>query len=567
MNRFFLRLSLSVLILSFPPAVFAAAVQKDSVSADDYFIEGVRLYCAGEDKEAAEMFSRCLELEPDNDAALYYTAMLSLSADSSVEASAYLDKAISLSPENQWYRLMLARLYAGTGDIGPAVSIYDSLIAGNPGKSDYYYELIELYVKNSELDKALETLDQVELLKGATELTGNARYEILGMQGRYDEAKDVLKKMDEDFPSSRTAMILGDLYKAKYDDSTALHYYNRSIELNPDFTPAYFGMAEIYRIRRDFYNFFKYLNKFLCDPMMDPQLKTNYIEEIIFASGLVPVFRPQVDTLVENTMAANPADTSVLTMAGLYFIAVDSVDKGMEILRVNIEHNPDAKSPRAAYMGQLYGRQKWDELAAAAEETIEKFPQDFMLREFLAIAYWRQDKAKEAVEVYNDILRLIPSGHPMLINCYAAMGDLYYETGNRRKAYSCYEKGLRIDDSFCPILNNYAYFLSEEGRNLKKALEMSRKTIISEPENATYLDTYGWLLYLTGDYEEARDYLKKAMIYGGKESAVILDHYAEALFALKDYNLAFLYWSNAQKLDPDSGLSEKIALRRKQCGR
>lgn len=90
--------------------------------------------------------------------------------------------------------------------------------------------------------------------------------------------------------------------------------------------------------------------------------------------------------------------------------------------------------------------------------------------------------------------------------------------------------------------------------------------MLNEPENSTYLDTYGWLLYLTGDYEQAKKYLKEAMVYGGKESAVILDHYAEALFALKEYNLAFLYWGNADRIDPEMGIDRKIAERRKEAG-
>ena len=50
-------------------------------------------------------------------------------------------------------------------------------------------------------------------------------------------------------------------------------------------------------------------------------------------------------------------------------------------------------------------------------------------------------------------------------------------------------------------------------RNRKKGIEMSRKTVLSEPENATYLDTYGWLLFLTGECEQAKKYLKEALVY------------------------------------------------------
>ena len=251
-------------------------------------------------------------------------------------------------------------------------------------------------------------------------------------------------------------------------------------------------------------------------------------------------------------------------MAGMYFIAIDSTDKGMDILYRNMELHPNVESVRMAYMGQLYYMQEWDTLITVAEETLRIFPEHFTLRELIAIAYWQKGDIKAAIDSYRQILKAAPDDHPILINCYGSLGDMYYELGNRSKSYSCYEKGLRINDNYSPILNNYAYYLSEEGRHLKKALEMSRKTVLNEPENPTYLDTYGWLLYLTGDYQEARKYLEKAKIYGGDESAVILDHYAETLFALKEYNLAFLYWGNADRLDPDMGLSVKIKERREQ---
>lgn len=300
---------------------------------------------------------------------------------------------------------------------------------------------------------------------------------------------------------------------------------------------------------------------------MNPEMKSSYFQEIVFPSGMVQVFKPQVDTMILCTLHAHPEDTTVLSLAGTYYIAVDSVDRGLELLRRNVELHPDVKSVHSALLGQLYYLEDWEQLIAAARQTTEKFPDDFTLREVLAIACWQHGDIEEAIKVYLQILRDIPGDHPMLINCYGSLGDLYHELGNRRQSYACYEKGLKIDDNYSPILNNYAYYLSEERRNLKKALEMSRKTILNEPENATYLDTYGWLLYLTGDYEQARKYLKDAMVYGGKENAEVLDHYAEALFALKEYNLAFLYWGNADKIDPSLGLSEKIARRRAEVGK
>ena len=95
------------------------------------------------------------------------------------------------------------------------------------------------------------------------------------------------------------------------------------------------------------------------------------------------------------------------------------------------------------------------------------------------------------------------------------------------------------------MLNNDAYYLCIKRKNLKKAWQMSKKAVEAEPDNATYLDTFGWILYNMGKPEEALTHFKRAMIYGGMESPVILDHYAEVLFALKEYDRAMVYWNKA----------------------
>ena len=125
---------------------------------------------------------------------------------------------------------------------------------------------------------------------------------------------------------------------------------------------------------------------------------------------------------------------------------------------------------------------------------------------------------------------------------------------------------LKINPGHVYVLNNYAYYLCLDGKNLKKAFEMSRRTIEAEPDNPTYLDTYGWILFLMGRADEAKPHFKHAMLYGGKESVVILDHYAEVLFALGEYERAMVYWNQALRKNngevPD--LEEKIDRRKLQ---
>ena len=152
-----------------------------------------------------------------------------------------------------------------------------------------------------------------------------------------------------------------------------------------------------------------------------------------------------------------------------------------------------------------------------------------------------QDQHEKVIDECNILMELQPSDPEQIVTNLSIIGDTYHAMGDWRKAYKTYEKALKIDPRNCPVLNNYAYYLSMQHRRLCKAQKMSRITIEEQPDNATYLDTYGWILFLRGKAAEAKPHFKHAMIYGGKDSAVILMHYAEVLKALGEDELSTYY--------------------------
>ena len=159
---------------SIAPALAATVHEKDSTGSGDYFIEGVREYCAGDYRTAGDLLALSLEEDPENDAACYYLALIMLSDNDTDKALAFLERASSLDPSNQWYRLTAARIFTGIGENGQAAEILQELIDTDPGKSEYYYELTDILVRNNDLDKALETLGKIEQLRGVT-LTSRLR--------------------------------------------------------------------------------------------------------------------------------------------------------------------------------------------------------------------------------------------------------------------------------------------------------------------------------------------------------------------------------------------------------
>ena len=115
-----------------------------------------------------------------------------------------------------------------------------------------------------------------------------------------------------------------------------------------------------------------------------------------------------------------------------------------------------------------------------------------------------------------------------------------------------YADALHYDQNNVPVLNNYAYYLSLTGRGLDKALAMSELAISLEKSNATYIDTYAWILHLMGRSEEAKRVMLRALSLDGQRDPDILAHYGDILWALGEKFMAETYWQKAVERGYDS---------------
>ena len=106
------------------------------------------------------------------------------------------------------------------------------------------------------------------------------------------------------------------------------------------------------------------------------------------------------------------------------------------------------------------------------------------------------------------------------------MGDILHQKGLAEAAFAAYDSCLVWKGDNISCLNNYAYYLSERGERLTQAEEMSYKTIKAEPKNATYLDTYAWILFMEGRYSEAKIYIDQALqnLEESENNDVIKEH-------------------------------------------
>ncbi len=555
-----------VLIFTLFSFALSAQQQRSEAVQENAIISAVQLLNDGKVDEAKSLLEDLLSENPYNDAAWYYLAQCAVMKQDAKSAENAYRKAVEFDPDNFWYRYRLARLYSVTSRPELTVEIYEELLKDFPDKSDLYYEMVELYAAQREFDKALETLGEIETVFGMTESIAMYRFNLLQMTKRQEEAFKSLEEYNKLYSSPYVLSTLADYQMSMYNDSTALAYYNEALDLSPDYAPALLGKAETLRLTRKYDEYFSVLQKYVLSPDGPVSPKGEYLLALVQRTdqNFINNFKSRIDTVFNKALEIYPGDSTMTQTAAIYYYSTGRNDLSKTYFKANWEKYPESFSTSANYIEFLMYAQYWAELSEAGREAFRRFPKETAFLEMASVGDYNLGDYDKVLDLCYQVLEAAPNDSSATLRSWSTIGDIYHSQGDSKKSYKAYENALKINPDYVYVLNNYAYYLSVEGRNLKKAYAMSKKTIEAEPDNATYLDTFAWILYLQGKALEAKSFFKHAMLYGGKDSAVILDHYAEVLYALKEYDLAFMYWNLAlQKKDERiPGLEEKIKARK-----
>ncbi len=517
-------------------------------NGDGLLIDAVQKYEDGQYQEAIALLDRIIKNSPDNDAAWYYKGLCGIKLKNASVAEEGLKKAVSLDSVNYWYRYMLAGLYGMTGRNDLTISMYESLLKDFPKRGELYYNLANLYINQNQMDQALKTIDDIETQFGKSDATVMTKFDILRHQKRDEEAFRALEEYNSEYSSPQVLTLLGDYQMSMYNDSTALTYYEEALSIDKDYAPALLGTAEAYRLTRKYPQYFEVMYGLMRDRNVRASAKSDYLQAVVRQADprFVRSFGPQFDSTMNIALEVHPSDTAVLQTAGLYYFATGRAQKAESIYKNMMLQNPKSASAAAGYIQMLLTAQDWKQAVEVSDSVSAKFPSipDFI--EYSNIGKYNLKDYNGIISNCEKMLKVAPGDSAVALSAWSTMGDMHHQLGEQEKAYKAYDNALKVNPNYAPVLNNYAYFLSVQGKKLKKAYQMSKKTVEAEPDNATYLDTFGWILYLQGKALEAKPFFKHAMLYGGKESATMLEHYATVLDALGEKDLAKVYRQQAK---------------------
>ena len=253
--------------------------------------------------------------------------------------------------------------------------------------------------------------------------------------------------------------------------------------------------------------------------------------------------------LFEFCDAIKPNDGKTLEFLGILYHAMRQEDRAMDAFKRAFEADP--RDCWYRYSSALL-EEKTEEATIEAmhvrERALKENPKDDELmvrlqRVYISLGEWKkalkmQDQIdgvkgfdasgavtryrllltmkqpKKALATIDKYLELDPTDLQFLVFRVEVLEQMKTKPA---ELYAAYDKILAIYPGHIGILNNYAYHLATHKGDLQRAERMSEQTIREEPNNAIYLDTYGWILHLKGQDELAKFYLNRALINAQSE--------------------------------------------------
>ena len=545
---------------------------------DYFFLEALRQKQKGEYDAAFELYRHCLDINPHSAATLYEISQFYMALGQEKKGEEALKQAVRSDESNFWYKQTLAAWYQGKRDLPKAIAVYEDMTRLFPSRLEPLMALADLYNQTKSYQEVIKTLNRLEELDGKSEQISMEKFRIYLQMNNQEQAFQEIENLSKEYPYDlRYQTILGDVYLNNNHPEEAYETYQRILKEEPGYAPALISMASYYQKTGQDSLYQTQLDTILLNDNVESNMKMEIMRQLIFQSEQTTKDSTQIISLF-NEILKRPQQNADLAMLCAQYLVTKRMEKeSVPVLHQVLSLDPENKPARLQLLGYAIRKNDLDEVIRIAAPALEYNPEAMEFYYYLGLAYYQKEDSDKALEVFQKGVRQVneKSDKSIVSDFYAILGDIYHTKGMSAEAYAAYDSSLVYNPNNIGTLNNYAYYLSVERKNLDKAEEMSYRTVKAEPENATYLDTYAWILFEKGRYTEARIYIEQALKNGGETSRVIVEHCGDIYYKLGEEKKALEFWKKADSIEPDSDdsstppteaeikrLKRKIALKR-----
>ena len=529
---------------------------------DYFFLEAMRLKEKKDYASAFGLLQHCLDIHPNAASALYEVSQYYMFLRQVPQGQEALEKAVASAPDNYWYSQGLASLYQQQNELDKAITLLEQMAVRFPGKQDPLFNFLDLYGRQEKYDEVISTLNRLEKHMGKNEQLSMEKFRIYLQMKDDKKAFQEIESLVQEYPMDmRYQVILGDVYLQNGKKQEAYDVYQKVLAAEPDNPMAIFSMASYYKQTGQEGLYQQQLDTLLLNKKVTPDTKVNVMRQMIVENEQADKDSTQIIALFDRIMKQEQDDPQIPMLYAQYLLSKNMEAESVPVLEQVVDLDPTNKAARMMLVGTAVRKEDYKQIIKVCEPGIEATPDALEFYYYLAIAYNQAEQPDSVVSICKRALEhtTADSKKEVVSDFYSILGDMYHTQKQMKEAYAAYDSALVYNPSNIGALNNYAYYLSVERRDLDKAEEMSYKTVKAEPNNATYLDTYAWILFEKGNYAEARIYIDNAMKSDDEKSDVIVEHCGDIYYMTGDVDGALSYWKKALEMGSESKtLKQKI---------
>lgn len=527
-----------------------------------FYLEAINQQNKGNYAAAFDLLNHCQEINP-NAAEVYFmrSAYYSMLKNDSLMV-ADIERAAALNPTNTTFMERLGQIYIGMGKFPKAIETYEKIYANTRDRDDVLNILIQLYDRQKDYDNMLRTIDRLESLEGSSEEITLARMRVLALKGDKEAELAELKSLSEKHPNDMNYHVMMGNWLLQNDRADeALKEYDYVLKMEPDNLMAQMSMLDYYRNVGEDSLANDLQEKMLINEDTPINSKMTLMRKVVADNEQEGGDSTQVLDLFHRILAKPQKTTDMHELYAAYMtlkkMPQDSINQA---LRDALEIAPDNAGVRLELIQAEWSKKNFDEVIRLSRAAQEYNPDEMAFYYFMGLAHFQKDERDEALNSFQRGVAQIneSSNKEIVSDFYAIMGDILHEKGREKEAYAAYDSCLQWKPDNIGCLNNYAYYLSEQGKDLQRAEQMSYRTIKAEPQNSTYLDTYAWILFMQERYEESKLYIDQAVQNDSTVSVVILEHAGDIHAKVGEMDKALDFWRKAR----DNGNDSKVLIRK-----
>ncbi len=545
-----------------------AQTNSQSTRYNYFFLEAIRQQEMGNFAAAFDLLRHARDINPNAPEVYYEIAGYYIDMQNGKAARYYFEKAAELAPDNPAYLEKLGQFYISQANYEQALAAYERLYANNKTREDVLQILYQLYGSQNNYKKMIEVIERMEMLLGSSEQLSLTKMQIFEQMGDKRKAQAELMRLVQKNPLDLNYRImLGNWFFQNDKKKEAFKEYQAVLKEEPNNAAAQLSLLDYYRDAKNAKVVEELTQKLLESKKTEKETKMALLRQVIIDNQQSDAKDSlEVIKLFDRVLSYPQEDADIVMMKAAYLTLknapVDSVNK---VYEQAIAIEPDNSRARIALIQNIWKEEQYDKVISISRPAQEYNPEEMVFYYFEGFAQYMKKENDAALQTFKKgVAQIKPDSDPNIVSdFYAIMGDILHEKGLDKEAFEAYDSCLHWRPENLAALNNYAYYLSLSKNDLKKAEQMSYKTIKKEPANPTFLDTYAWILFLQERYEEANIYIDQAIKNDTTPSGVLFEHAGDIYYHVGKTAEALASWQQALKLgDKSATLKKKIELQK-----